>query len=85
MRTETITTRVDPAIKKAAAAVFKPLGLTTSEAINIFLHKSVDAHGIPFDVRRTPTKALQADIRAARTRKGGKTYTDFTDYVEKNT
>lgn len=45
-----INTRVDPAIKSQADALFANLGITTSAAINIFLRKAIREQGIPFAV-----------------------------------
>lgn len=45
--------RVDDDIQKNASAVYQDLGLTLSDAVNVFLKKSVLAGGFPFDVRKT--------------------------------
>ncbi len=52
-KTERITARVEPAIKEKADALFKRCGLTTSDAINMFLHQSLLANGLPFSVDGT--------------------------------
>jgi DNA-damage-inducible protein J len=49
-KTATITTRVSPEIKESADALFSGLGLNTSEAISIFIHKALSYRGLPFDV-----------------------------------
>jgi addiction module RelB/DinJ family antitoxin len=51
VRTVSVHVRVKPEIKERAEQVFDYLGLTVSEAINIFLHKAIMVEGIPFDVR----------------------------------
>ncbi len=43
-----IQTRIDPTLKEKAATVLEDLGLTLSEAIRIFLAKTVKQGGLPF-------------------------------------
>jgi len=50
MKTDVINTRVEPELKKSVAAILRPLGLSTSDAISIFLHQVALNKGIPFDV-----------------------------------
>ena len=49
-KTATITVRLDPQVKKNAEAVLKALGLTTSQAVNLFFTQVSLHKGIPFDV-----------------------------------
>ena len=49
--TSIVQIRMDPALRDAASETFENLGLDLPTAIRIFLKKSVDVHGIPFDVR----------------------------------
>lgn len=49
-KTETVHTRVTQDIKQKADAVFSRLGLTTSQAIMLFLTASVNKNGLPFDL-----------------------------------
>ncbi|WP_019129054.1 type II toxin-antitoxin system RelB/DinJ family antitoxin [Enorma massiliensis] len=46
-----ISMRVNPRIKAEAESIYGSLGMTLTEAINIFLHKSILEGGLPFDVR----------------------------------
>ena len=46
--------RVDEEIKKKASAIYQDLGLSLSDAVNVFLRKSISAGGFPFDVRKSP-------------------------------
>lgn len=46
-----IHTRVTPEIKKKADKIYKSLGLTTSQAIMLFLNASVNCNGLPFELR----------------------------------
>ncbi|MCL2068065.1 MAG: type II toxin-antitoxin system RelB/DinJ family antitoxin [Treponema sp.] len=45
-----VTIRVDRELKENAEALFNYLGLNMTSAINIFLRKSVEQKGIPFQV-----------------------------------
>jgi addiction module RelB/DinJ family antitoxin len=45
-----VTIRVNKELKESAEALFNYLGLNMSNAINMFLRKSVDENGIPFPV-----------------------------------
>ena len=51
-KTEMLHVRVEPEIKQMADQTFRSLGLTTADAINVFLRKAIDAGGFPFAVRR---------------------------------
>ncbi len=51
-KTASITVRIDPTIKNMAENIYSDFGITISDAINIFLHKSVQEGGLPFSMRR---------------------------------
>lgn len=51
-KTATINMRVSPEVKADAESIFSSLGMTLTEAINIFLHKSIIEGGLPFEVRQ---------------------------------
>lgn len=46
-----INIRIDKDVKNAAEKIFNELGLNMTTAINIFLRKSIQVQGIPFDVK----------------------------------
>lgn len=50
-KSETLHIRIDPNIKTSAEATLKTLGMSTAEAINIFLHQVVLNGGLPFSVK----------------------------------
>ena len=55
-RTAEVKTRTTAHIKADAAAVYARWGISLSDAINIFLAKSIEFGGLPFDMRpETPT------------------------------
>ena len=51
-KTATISLRIEPDIKAQAEAVFSSLGITVTDAINVFLHSSIMEGGFPFQPRR---------------------------------
>jgi DNA-damage-inducible protein J len=58
MKTTTYNSRLDPVIKAKAEKTFAVFGLNLSEAINVFLHKSIMECGFPFDVRELKPSAM---------------------------
>jgi len=60
MRTANISIRTEPDTKKKAEIILKHLGLTTSEAINLFLRRVIIEKGLPFEVRIPSEETMQA-------------------------
>jgi len=61
-KTAMITTRVDPDLKADAEKVLSKLGISTTEAINLFLSQVRLRRGLPFDVKipnKTTMKAMK--------------------------
>ena len=73
MLTVDVRSRVEPELKREAAAILKGAGLDVSTAIRLFLRSVVECGGLPLQVPRANAKTLAA-IRAA---KAGKV-TDIT-------
>ena len=72
-KTATINMRIDPQVKTDAETMFAGLGMTLTEAINVFLHKSLMEGGLPFDVRQPRYNAeTEAAMREARGIMSGK-------------
>lgn len=66
-KSASISMRVNPQIKAEAEAIYGSLGMTLTEAINIFLHKSILEGGLPFDVRQPRYNSeTEAAMREAR-------------------
>lgn len=81
--TATINMRVNPQVKSDAEYIFSSLGMTLTEAINIFLHKSVMEGGLPFDVRQPRyNKETEAAMREARDIMSGKKQADVHESAE---
>ena len=50
MKTTNYNVRLNPEIKAKAEETFALFGMNLSEAINIFLHKSILENGLPFQI-----------------------------------
>lgn len=51
MKTATVRARIEPALKQDVENVFAQLGVTVSEAIEMFLRQVKLRNGIPFEIR----------------------------------
>lgn len=61
-KSEVIRARIDPALKANTESIFHELGLTTSQAITLFLKQVELRHGLPFAVNipnKQTAKTLQ--------------------------
>ena len=59
-KSATITIRVAPQLKKESEDVFEELGLTTTQAISLFLKQTALNRGLPFSVEIPNEDTLQA-------------------------
>ncbi|MCR9191623.1 MAG: type II toxin-antitoxin system RelB/DinJ family antitoxin [Gammaproteobacteria bacterium] len=50
MKSETVRARVEPMLKTEVESVLSKLGLSMSEAIELYLHQIKLRQGIPFDI-----------------------------------
>jgi len=74
-KTAVITARIEPELKESAEQVFTQLGLTTSQAITLFLRQVELQQGLPFTLK-VPNATTQAALQEAQTRQNLTTYTD---------
>lgn len=51
-KTASINVRIEPEVKMQAEALFSSFGISISDAVNIFLRKSLMEGGLPFSMRR---------------------------------
>ncbi|MDP1648563.1 MAG: type II toxin-antitoxin system RelB/DinJ family antitoxin [Rubrivivax sp.] len=65
MLTVDVRSRVEPELKRDAAAVLKASGLDVSTAIRLFLRRVVETGGLPIEVPRPNARTLAA-IKAAK-------------------
>ena len=59
-KTATLNIRTDPVVKAQAEQVYRNFGITLTDAVNIFLRKSVMEGGLPFDMRWPNTATMEA-------------------------
>jgi DNA-damage-inducible protein J len=77
-KTQMIHARIDPRLKRSTEAIFSEIGLSTTEAIRLFL-KQVEIHrGLPFSVVTLNQETIAA-MRQANTGKGLKRYRSFRE------
>jgi DNA-damage-inducible protein J len=81
-KTETIRARVEPALKREAEAVLRKIGLTSSEAITLFLTQVKLTKGLPFPVR-IPNKQTKRAIEESLARKNLETFDSVTEWAKK--
>lgn len=67
-KTATVRARVEPSLKRDAEAVLRKVGLTSSEAITLFLTQVKLSKGLPFEVN-VPNTATRRAITEARAHK----------------
>ena len=73
-KTANITIRIDPETKANAKQLFSSFGITVTDAISIFLHKSIMEGRLPFEVKQPRFNAeTEAAIEEARSIITGKT------------
>ncbi len=85
-KTANINLRIEPDVKAQAEAVFSSLGISVTDAINVFLHASIMEGGFPFQPKqprynRETLMAMQEarDIMTGKVE--AKRYSSFTDLL----
>ncbi len=79
MSNDTVQIRVTPELKKQAEAVFKAIGLKTSEAIRLFLQQAVNSGGLPFQpMAKQPNVATREAMKELE-KGGGKRFKNTDD------
>ena len=61
-KTDTLHVRVEPSVKQKAEKTLNDLGLSITEAINVFLNQVILNDGIPFEIKKP--KYNKATIQA---------------------
>lgn len=73
-KSDTLHLRIDPKVKADVESTLRPLGLSTADAVNIFLHQVILTGGLPFAVRlpepNAETRAAIEDADARRNLSG---------------
>ena len=82
VKTRMIHARIDPKLKESAERVFSKIGISTTEAIRLFL-KQVELHkGLPFPIA-IPNAETAAAMREANDPAALKRYRSFRDLRKK--
>jgi len=79
MANDTVQIRVTPELKKQAEAVFKGIGLKTSEAIRLFLQQAVNSGGLPFQPTGKRPNAETLEAMRELEQGGGETFKNTDD------
>ncbi|MBV9575471.1 MAG: type II toxin-antitoxin system RelB/DinJ family antitoxin [Gammaproteobacteria bacterium] len=82
MKTATVRARIEPKLKIEVEDVLSELGLTFSEAIELFLRQVKLNQGIPFDIR-IPNKETLKTFAATNKRKNLNKYKNANDMFKK--
>jgi DNA-damage-inducible protein J len=78
----TVTARITPELKEQADAVFAAIGLSTSDAIRVFLQQAVNTGGLPFQpVAKRPNAETLAAMVELETG-GGNSFESPTDLFD---
>ena len=81
-KTQMIHARIDPRLKKSTERVFRQIGISTTEAIRLFL-KQVELHrGLPFPVA-IPNKETVAAMMETNDPAALKRYRSFSELRER--
>ena len=82
MKTETVRARIEPRLKHDVELVLTELGLSFSEAIELFLRQVKLNKGIPFEIR-IPNKMTMQTFEETNKRKKLKRYKSSKDMFDK--
>jgi len=80
-KTTTITVRLDPKVKQNAQNVFKQLGLTTTQAVSLFLNQVSIRKGMPFELS-IPNDVTEQAIQDALAGRNLKTFESGADALK---
>lgn len=79
-KTAFVRARMEPSIKKRAETVLSQIGISPSEAINVFYRRIVSDKGIPFSLN-VPNAETRKAIKEARTGKNLTSFDTFEDFA----
>lgn len=80
-KSSNLNIRIDPDIKEQAEHLFSQFGITITDAINMFIHQSLNYGGIPFELKidRPNAITLAAMKEADELAKSGEGFDDVED------
>ncbi|MCL2473589.1 MAG: type II toxin-antitoxin system RelB/DinJ family antitoxin [Alphaproteobacteria bacterium] len=84
-RTAVLNVRIEPKVKASVERLFSSLGLTVTDAVNVFLRQSLMRGGFPFEVVRSKpnaiTKAAIAEAEQLLRDPNAKSFTNMEDLI----
>ena len=82
-KTATIHTRIEPEVKSQVDNILSELGISTTEAINLFFRQVIRYRGIPLDLRIPNAETLSAMEEAEEIfEKGVSRFSDLDEMFE---
>jgi len=86
-KTAIINVRTEPEIKEQVESLYKSMGVSLSDAINMFLYKSLDYRGLPFKLcREIPNVETIAAMKEAEDITSGRiqspSFSSFKDMLD---
>ena len=79
-KTDTLHIRIEPSVKAIAEQTLNDLGLSITEAVNVFLNQVILHNGIPFKIEKP--KYNKETIQAMEDVKNGKNLSKTFDSVD---
>ncbi len=80
-KTAMIRARTEPKLKKEVESIFKKLGLSSTDAINIFYKQVRLRKGIPFEIK-IPNKVTRETFVRSDNKKGLKSFKNVEDLLK---
>ena len=80
-KTAMIRARTEPKLKKEVESIFSELGLTSTEAINIFYKQVRLRNGIPFEVK-IPNKLTRKSFKDSESDKNVKSFKNIDELLK---
>ena len=80
LKSESVKARLSPEIKKKAGDVLKKLGMSTSEAISVFLNQTALQKGLPFEVK-IPNEETKKAMEAANAKEEVKSFSSVKELM----
>jgi DNA-damage-inducible protein J len=80
-KTAMIRARTEPKLKKDVEIIFERLGISSTEAINLFYTQVRLKKGIPFEIK-IPNKATMKAFRDSENRKNLKAFNNINDLLK---
>lgn len=75
----TVQARISPELKEQAEAILAAIGLSTADAIRLFLQQTVNSGGLPFQPTAKRPNAETLEAMRELERGGGQTFTSVEE------